>query len=244
MIYAYKHLAHRIENFHANIAYFFEQLFANDLAAYDENLLLQPAFIPIVNRSRASLKNNLSAVTIAYHELDAAEKLQVQQAFEANADIENLCSDVTKLPVKYDALPNVMKDLLKTFLTKLWEDFPLNDLLKTACGTVQEHFVAFVSSTHQQALVCPFCGLYPLKPSGSINRNAYDHYIPKAFIRLSPSTFKIYFPFVMSVIAMRKKRPTHFITVQQDDKYFFRLTQPIKQINWQLLLCQHKHITR
>ena len=194
MIYAYKHLPNRIENFHANIVHFFEQLFANDLAAYDENVLFQAPFIPIVNRSRDSLKNNLSAITVAYHVLSGAEKLQVQQAFTANANIENLCKDITALPVKYNALPVGIRELLKTFLTKLWDDFPLNDLLEADCGTVQEHFNSFVAATHQQALVCPFCGLNKLKTSESINRDAYDHYIPKGFYPFISINFKNLFP--------------------------------------------------
>ena len=194
MIYTYKHLPHRIENFHANIAHFFEQLFANDLAVYDENVLLQAAFIPIANKSRVTLKKNLQAITVTYHALSAAEKLEVQQAFTANANIENLCRDITALPVKYDALPNGIRELLKTFLTKLWEDFPLNDLLEADCGTVQEHFNSFVAATHQQALVCPFCGLNKLKTSESINRDAYDHYIPKGFYPFISINFKNLFP--------------------------------------------------
>lgn len=194
MIYAYRHLAHRIENFNANIAHFFEQLFANDLAAYDENVLLQAAFIPIVNRSRVSLKDNLVAITLAYHALSANEKLEVQQAFQLNSNIQNLCNDTTALPVKFDALPNAIRGLLKDFLTMLWEDFPQNALLEASCGTVQEHFVAFVSSAHQQALVCPFCGLNKLKTSESINRDAYDHYIPKAFYPFISINFQNLFP--------------------------------------------------
>ncbi|HVA98985.1 MAG TPA: hypothetical protein VNG53_08825 [Bacteroidia bacterium] len=194
MIYAYKHLTHRIEKFNANIFHFFEQLFANDLAAYDENVLLEVAFIPIVNRSSVSLKNNLAAITTAYHDLSTAEKLQVQQAFTANADIKNLCGDITALPVKYDALPDGIKNLLKTFLTKLWEDFPLNDLLEADCGTVQDHFSCFVAATHQRALICPFCGLNKLKTSESVNRDAYDHYIPKAYYPFISINFKNLFP--------------------------------------------------
>ena len=122
--------------------------------------------------------------------MNAAEKLIVQQAFTANSDIENLCKDVTILPIKYDALPNGIRDLLKAFLTKLWEDFPMNNLLEADCGTVQEHFNSFVSSKHQQALVCPFCGLNKLKTSESINRDAYDHYIPKGFYPFISINFK------------------------------------------------------
>jgi len=194
MIYAYKHLPHRIENLHSKIVYFFEQLFINDLVVYDENVLLQVAFIPIVNRSRVSIKNNLSAITVAYHALSAVEKLQVQKAFIANSNIENLCGDINSLPLKYDDLPVKIKGLFKTFLTKLWEDFPFNELLEADCGTVQEHFNSFVAATHQQALVCPFCGLNKLKTSESINRDAYDHYIPKALYPFISINFKNLFP--------------------------------------------------
>ena len=56
MIYTYRHLAHRIEGFHAYIVHFFEEMFKNDLAAYNENVLLQASFIPIVNSSKIFIK--------------------------------------------------------------------------------------------------------------------------------------------------------------------------------------------
>lgn len=194
MIYAYKHLKHRIEDFHINIAYFFEQLFTHDPAAYDESTLLKSEFIPIVNRSPSTLRSNLEKITIDYHALKDPEKQKIKEAFTANSDIRILCEDVNILPVKYDALPEDIRETLKNFLTKLWEDYPLNQLLEAACGTVQEHFDAFVSETHQCALICPFCGLHGLKPSGSINRDAYDHYIPKALYPFISINFQNLFP--------------------------------------------------
>lgn len=194
MIYAYLYLPNRIENFHSNIAYFFEQLFANDLAVYDENILLRAAFIPIVNRSRVSLKANLEAITIAYHNLTGAEKKQTQHAFQVNSDIEKLCKDIRIHPVKFIALPNRIQALLHDFYIMLWDTYPQNELLESNYGTVQEHFNAFVSITHQKALVCPFCGLNKLKTSESINRDAYDHYIPKAFYPFISINFRNLFP--------------------------------------------------
>ena len=168
--------------------------FLSNLAVYDENVLLKAAFIPIVNRSRVSLRDNLIAITTAYHDLLPAEKTQVQQAFSVNSNVRDLCNNTALNPVKFDALPNTMQVLLKGFLTMLWEDFPQNLLLEADCGTVQEHFNSFVSGTHQQALVCPFCGLNKLKTSESINRDAYDHYIPKAFYPFISINFQNLFP--------------------------------------------------
>lgn len=195
MIYTYKQLPpHRIENFHANIAYFFMQLFANDLAAYDENILLQATFIPIVNLSKVSLKGNLVAITLAYHQLTTIEKLQVQNAFQVNTNIENICTNINAFPVKYNTVPIGIREIVKNFLTMLWDAFPQNALLESSCGTIQEHFTSFVSPSHQRALVCPFCGLNKLKTSESINRDAYDHYIPKALYPFISINFKNLFP--------------------------------------------------
>ncbi|HSH68240.1 MAG TPA: hypothetical protein VLB84_21095 [Bacteroidia bacterium] len=194
MIYAYKYLPHKIENFNSNIAHFFEQLFKNDLAIYDENILLAAEFIPIVNKSPVSLKNNLSEITRIYHLLPDTDKQVLQNAFCIAKDIENLCTDTTINLVKFDEIHVDIRNLLKAFSVSLWEDFPQNQLVENAYGQVQEHFQAFTSSVHQKALICPFCGLHKLKPSGAPNRDAYDHYIPKAFYPFISINFKNLFP--------------------------------------------------
>lgn len=190
MIYTYKYLPHRIEGFHTNIVYFFEQLFANDLAVYDENILLLPVFIPIVNASKVRLRDNLELITRTYNLLTDAEKEQTKLAYSANLDIENLCSNVAQIPFKYEALPITIRKITKDFFTMLWEDYPQNKILENYYGTVQEHFNLFVSHTHQKALICPFCGLNKLKVSESINRDAYDHYVPKALYPFTSINFK------------------------------------------------------
>lgn len=194
MIYAYSHLPHRIENFNQSIAHFFEQLFANDLAVYNETILLQPAFIPIVNRSPVALKGHLIAITNAYHSLPDDAKQTLQDAYQIASNIETLCTDTTRNLIKFDAIHEDIREILKSFSVSLWEDFPQNQLVEAAYGQVQEHFNAFTNRLHQKALICPFCGLHKLKPTGSINRDAYDHYIPKAFYPFISINFHNLFP--------------------------------------------------
>ncbi len=194
MIYAYKQLPHRIDGFHQNIKYFFDQLFTHSPANYDEALLLRKAFIPMVNASPASLRGNLEKITIAFHNLSEEEQTDVMFAFIANDDIKTLCDSIDCIPIKFDELPDPVRDLLKTFFMMLWESYPQNALLEASCGTVQEHFNDFVSAAHQKARICPFCGLSKLKTSESINRDAYDHYIPKAFYPFISINFNNLFP--------------------------------------------------
>jgi hypothetical protein len=193
MIYSYKYLPHPIENFHTNIAYFFQQLFANDLVVYDEDVLLQAAFIPIINDS-GKLVNSLKEITRKYHLLTISDKQIITDALSSNCDMVNLCNNTGGItPVKYTQITDEpFRKLLKDFLTSLWEDYYFVNSIRDTFGTVQEHFIEF--KKHQGAFVCPFCGLNPLKPSTSIYRNAYDHYIPKGIYPFISVNFKNLFP--------------------------------------------------
>lgn len=194
MIYTYKYLSHRIENFQINISYFFERLFELNLESYDENLLLKPEFIEVVKNSPVILEGNFKEITISYRNLMEKEKIIVKKAFIANSDIENICNDTNVLPVKYSELPAEFSGLLKSFYTNLWEAYPHNIKLESMFGSIKEHFNSFVSADHQLASVCPFCGLHSLKPSGNLNRDAYDHFIPKSLYPFTSINFKNLFP--------------------------------------------------
>jgi len=194
MIYAYKYLTYKIVNYHSKIGYFFSQLFLHDPKDYDENLLLEPDFVPVVNASPERLRGNLEKICKAYHSLKKSEKLKVQQAFSKNNQIETLCGDIAEVPVRYDDLNKDFKKLLKDFYKMLWEEYPQNKNVSDDFGTVQEHFTAFTTKSHQTIRVCPFCGLNKMKPSGSINHNAYDHYLPQRYYPFIGIQFNNLFP--------------------------------------------------
>ena len=195
MIYTYKHLSHSIEGFHTEIVYFFEQLFKHTNQNYDEKVLLRSGFIKLVNQSPKLLKANLMAITKSYYLLSSNDKNVVISAFYANCQIKKLCSDIKLEAVKFEEISDEdFRKLLKDFLTMLWEDYPQNKLVERKFGTVLTHFNDFLNSAHQKALVCPFCGLNKLKPSGSINRNAYDHFVPKAMYPFVSVNFQNLFP--------------------------------------------------
>jgi 5-methylcytosine-specific restriction endonuclease McrA len=194
MIYTYKPMPYIIEGFDVEISYFFESLFTANLKAYDENILLRANFIPIVNASAGRLKGNLEKITASYHSLTAKDKNTIKKAFKNNRNIGPVCDDNRKHLIKYEALEDKkFLILLKDFLTMLWEEYPQNNLVEGAYGTVQSHFNAFINPTHQKAFVCPFCGLLSLKPKG-VYRNAYDHFIPKSLYPFVSINYKNLFP--------------------------------------------------
>ena len=195
MIYTYKYLPYSIEGFHKEIAYFFEQLFKHAPKNFDEKILLNNDFMKLVNKSPVSLKSNLTAITEKYFLLKTSEKEVIKTAFYSNCQVQKLCKDLKLDAIKFDKIKNEdFRKLLKDFLTMLWEDYPQNNLIEKKFGTVLNHFTAFVNPVHQRALICPFCGLNKLKPFGSINRNAYDHFIPKAMYPFVSINFQNLFP--------------------------------------------------
>ncbi|OFX20380.1 MAG: hypothetical protein A2033_13365 [Bacteroidetes bacterium GWA2_31_9] len=205
MIYAYKYLSHKIEKFHENIAYFFEQMFKHDLAVYNDDVLFKADFKIIINDSN-KLVGNFKEITEKYHKLSNADKKTIQDAYKNNCEIEHLCNNTGAYkPVKYTEISDTaFRKVLKDFLTELWDEYYFVNSIKDNFGTIQEHFTAF--KKHQTAKVCPFCGLLPLKPSTSIHRNAYDHYIPKSLYPFVSVNFKNLFPMCNECNSDEKKQ--------------------------------------
>lgn len=191
MIYAYRYLEHHpIEQFHGNIAYFFEQLFAINPPIFDADLLLRPDFIPLINTATVSIINHLTAITRAYHhDLSDDERQEVQRAFVANNDIESICNCGCR-PYKYADIPAAIREELRSFFKSLWADYPQTTRIEAVFGTVKAHFDAFVSQGDWQAIVCPFCGIMPLQPANGTYRDAYDHFIPKGYYPFNSVNFQ------------------------------------------------------
>lgn len=206
MIYGYKYKKHKIELFNSGLMYFFEQLFIHDAAKYDENLLLEASFIPLVKKSKTRIEDALKEIVFVYHSIpDKKEKNKVKQAFKNNNEIEKLCQGKLS-PLKYDDLDKDLSSVLKPFFIMIWEEYAQNDAIKAKCGEVREHFNSFVDPLFQKALICPFCGLEKLKPSGGKYRDAYDHYIPKTLYPFTSFNFKNLFPICGECNSDEKKR--------------------------------------
>ncbi|AQG80596.1 hypothetical protein [Spirosoma montaniterrae] len=192
MIYTYRYLNHSINQFHDNIAYFFEQLFALNLLAFDATVLFRDDFLLLIQSSKVLLRR-FETIVPTYHQLTNAEQALVQEAFRNNNDIETICQCGCH-PYKYNDLPSGIREPLKDLFMSLWEDYSQFKKVNSAYGTVKNHFDMFVSHNHQDALLCPFCGINILQPSEGLYRDAYDHFIPKAVYPFNSVNFKNLLP--------------------------------------------------
>lgn len=181
MLYFYKQIAHPISNMHAYMHYFFVQLFAEVNPAYDHADLIHPDFQSIIDNHKV-LDQRLETVFRAYMALAPAEKTQVQQAYNNNNNIEQVCNNTIR-PVKFSELPagiqNPLVDLYgsKGTLYQMLTAKDGYDAVKNKCGSLKEHFEKF--REQNQISVCPFCGMENLLTSYDDAKNEYDHYLSK-----------------------------------------------------------------
>ena len=196
MIYTYKYLEHNIENFHKKISHVFEEIFSYDLEGYDEDRMCELDFKECVNASPKLIKSEFEKIAKMYHALTPQQKTRLREAYTINSDIESACRDLNIKPIRFDQLGITIDKLniIKKFQISLWENYPLNEKIKTKFNVVQDHFNKFIQLEGNKGKVCPFCGLYPISPPtdnpNEKNRDAYDHIAAESLYPFVSINFK------------------------------------------------------
>lgn len=252
MIYTYKYKKHKIEAFHKAIMFFFDHLIKNNPTVYDRKKMFPKDFEVAIYTSRKKLDPILIDLINKFNSLSTPQKNRVKVAFDTNNQIQALCEGKFK-PVTYSNLESNFAKALKNFSEMLWEDYSHNLKIKAKCGSVKDHFNAFVSPTHQEAKLCPFCGLTGLKPEGNNHRDAYDHYLAKSIYPFTSMNFYNLIPACHECNSLEKgdhlvlfnkknKRPQHvfypFDTKHRTEKLSLEIIPKVgsrKSANSQLL---------
>lgn len=195
MLFSYKPLdnRHNIENLDFYFNYFFENLFQDE--PQDINLLIHQDFNQIYNAHYKIIREKLQNIHQAYIILQEDEKNIIQEAFNNNRQIENICNGTIK-PIKYEELALSIKDNLKALYNGSWtlltnKDDEINTSIKDRCGNIYEHYCNLFQDRRQVFTICPVCGLEellgehescnnPNEENQRKVREAYDHYFPKA----------------------------------------------------------------
>lgn len=113
--------------------------------------------------------------------------------YRGNNDLEKVCANSPAVKLaRYEEIAAVnpeLSKLLAEFFKGLYSQ-SLLDLaaLRAKIGDIEDHFKAFVSINKNGK--CPFCGINRLKGKYHSKREAYDHYLPKAFYPFNSISFK------------------------------------------------------
>lgn len=180
MLYFYKSISpHTIDNLHGYLHYFFTQLFAEVHPTYDHAHYIHADFQEIIDGYTEQIDNKLSAIFIAYIALRPNEKITVQNAYDVNNRISDVCS-MSVTPIKYAGLPETIRTPIKSLYDNLWGDNKILGYKKVVekCGTLKSHFNKF--RENNEFVVCPFCGLESLTCKSDDGKDDYDHYLPKS----------------------------------------------------------------
>ena len=220
MLYPYKYLPHKIEKLHELVEHFFASLFAEKITAFDEAVLIPAQFLPAFKACRKTLKKPLHDIFVEYQKLKSEEKKRLQEGFESNNTIQELCAG-KHTPLTYDEIPAKMQGLLKGFFNGMWENVLETKSIQAVCGTKMEHFKTFVDRGFQKAIICPFCGLEGLKSQDDEVRDPYDHYLPKAIYPFIGVSFKNLVPACKSCNSDYKKECDTFDLAVKRKKAFY-----------------------
>jgi len=131
--------------------------------------------------------------------LTTDEKKAIKEAFEKNNKIEELCNGTLK-PIYLNKLPRLVEDKMKPLLVDFYED-----LLEKAKvpGTKKNYYEKLVEENEFKD--CPCCGLTYFELKDSDNREAFDHYLPKAHYPFASINFQNLVPLCYKCNSDRKK---------------------------------------
>lgn len=180
MLYFYKSISpNPIENLQKYLNYFFAQLFSEVHPIYDHAHYIHPDFKEIIDEYKDQIDDKLSAIFTAYMGLQPPEKQIVQNAYNINNRIADICNMTVK-PIKYKGLPKTIRASIEDLYDNLWGDNKILGYVKVVakCGTLKSHFTKF--REQNEFVVCPFCGLESLVVKSDDGKDDYDHYLPKS----------------------------------------------------------------
>jgi hypothetical protein len=145
------------------------------------------------------LKNAIDEIYTLCKSLTPDERKAIKDAFEANNKIEELCNGTVK-PIPLSQLHKVVVDKIKPLMVNFYED-----LLEKAKvpGTKKDYYEKLVEENGFKD--CPCCGLTYFEPKDSDNREAFDHYLPKALYPFASVNFQNLVPLCYKCNSDRKK---------------------------------------
>jgi len=124
--------------------------------------------------------------------LTPAQIDQFKQWYQANNDIEKVCSnDPATQIARYAEITAINEDLggqLATFFKGLYSQSLLNlAALREKIGDIDAHYKAFMGANKTGK--CPFCGIADMHGVYHSKREAYDHYLPKGLYPFNSINF-------------------------------------------------------
>lgn len=173
------------------------------------------------------LKVKVDSIYEIFKTLSTVDRDNIKDAFLIDNSIEDLCEGKKK-PIYLKSLPEIAEKDIKPLLVDFYET-----LLERAKvpGTKKDYYEKLITTNDFR--FCPCCGLIDIELEDSKNREAFDHYLPKALYPFASVNFMNLVPLCHKCNSDRKgeKDP-----IENGRKAFypFNKKQPIIEIKFTL----------
>jgi hypothetical protein len=203
MLFSYIYVPHQMERMQRFINYIFYQVWCRALKAgpytlslFDENPPLKEVMTSFAydhTEAGDRFSSQVQDIYECFSQLSRREIAQFKRWFQANNSIEEVCGNSLAVPLaRYSDIGVTHDELSKKFATffKGLYSQSLLDLaaLRAKVGDIDSHYKLFVETNDIGK--CPFCGVNDLLGGYHHKREAYDHYLPKAFYPFNSINFK------------------------------------------------------
>ncbi len=202
MLFPYKYVPHKMEKMQSFIDHIFYEVWCKapatgpfGLDLFNANAELREvmeAFYYSDAQGADFFYGHVEGIYGLFSALTVAQINQFQQWYKGNNDLEKVCANdpATHLARYADIAANHRKlaDQLGTFFKGLYSQ-SLLDLaaLRAKIGDIDDHYQTFMKTNN--AGKCPFCGINDVLGEYHSKREAYDHYLPKAFYPFNSINF-------------------------------------------------------
>jgi len=203
MLFSYTYVPHQMERMQRFVNFIFYQVWCRapkagsfDLSLFDANQSLKELMTSFAyddTQAGDHFSSQVQAIYKSFSQLSRSEVAQFKRWYSGNNDLEKVCAnDSATHLARYADIGAKYKDLaaqLGVFFKGLYSQ-SLLDLaaLRAKIGDIDDHYLKFVQIN--KAGKCPFCGINDLLGEYHSNREAYDHYLPKALYPFNSINFR------------------------------------------------------
>lgn len=207
MHFTYTYIEHEVEKFQEYLDFLFYEVWCKADGDFDAEKLngnpdLKQIYIDLGNieidakggKSANFFNSHIESIYAEFLKLTVDQIDKLKAGYEANNNVEGLCTDKNVVPLLYADFTEEEKDLaklLKSFYGNLYgSSSPFNLVIfgDLKNNILPNHYFEFMEENKRE--VCPFCGLTHLKSNNHGCREAYDHYLPKALYPFNPLNFR------------------------------------------------------
>lgn len=203
MLFPYTYVPHQMEKMQRFINFIFYQVWCRapkagpyDLSVFNPSPPLKEIITSLAYDDTKAGDRFCSQIQSIYQSFSKLSRQQIKQFkrwYQANNDIEKVCSNDPAVQLaRYADVEEISQDLAEQ-LAAFFKGMYSKDLLGLAAlrakiGEIDNHYQTFVTTNTEGK--CPFCGINDLLGEYHSRREAYDHYLPKALYPFNSINFK------------------------------------------------------